>query len=300
MRNLDSQNKKSANISMIYDLSDVVRQGYIPTSTSDIMYVKELQREKAVGMPLCRCSNCDPEGASRIIRLLPITNISRMHELLSTYPTEREDISVLEIPQKLNKRKFSGSIPPVCTYSDPIRLSEPMVDLVVSLLGHFNNLFKSVYPGRAHRRPSTLFTREDAWQIAKNYQTVVEGDLLREIIGGETLPGMFDMIIKVIQEWMKSGIYRRYQSNLENVQLAFDQEILNNEILEEKHCEESRLRRQMREHKSLAIRENKQRRAEDQLAKIKDAEEAKARRQQALKGDDQFRADLIAQFGNRN
>lgn len=59
------------------------------------------------------------------------------------------------------------------------------------------------------------------------------------------------------------------------------------------------MRRRIEEQKSLDIKEQKRRRAKEQLSRLRDVEEAKARRQQALKGDDQFRADLVARFGNR-
>ncbi|EGG09089.1 uncharacterized protein MELLADRAFT_104373 [Melampsora larici-populina 98AG31] len=193
-------------------------------SLSDPGYVLEIQREKDAKMPACRCSNCDPQGAARIIRLLPQTKSADLNALISSFPSEAEpeDESLLNIPRSSRKRKFSSNIPLVCKWNDPIRLDVSIIDLTVSILANYKILFKKTYPTDPPYLPKTLFNLEDAWQISKNYISVSNGDFLREILGGQTIPGLFESITTSINSWLQSDSYKQHQDNLEDIYPDFN------------------------------------------------------------------------------
>ncbi|KAH9808175.1 hypothetical protein DFH28DRAFT_1196950 [Melampsora americana] len=231
-------------------------------SLTDPGYLEEINREKSLNISTCRCSNCDPQAAARLIRLLPHTKANNLEQLISSSPTGPEDISLLHIPKTSTKRKITTSIPLVCKSNDPIRLNVPMIDLVVSIMGHFEALFHKIYPVDAQMMPHTLFNREDAWQIAKNYVSVSNGTFLREILGGQTLPGIFDMIINCIQSWLRSKSYIQHQSELEDLEIAKDQEILDTQLMEKEHHEEMRLKAVAKDIKAKEVANRKLLRAE--------------------------------------
>ncbi|KAH9808788.1 hypothetical protein DFH28DRAFT_1087199 [Melampsora americana] len=175
-------------------------KGYIPMSLTDPGYLEEINREKSQKISTCQCSNCDPQAAARLICLLPHTKANNLEQLILSSPTGPEDISLLHIPKTSTKRKITTSIPLVCKSNNPIRLNVPMIDLVVSIMGHFEALFHKIYPVDAQMMPHTLFNRKDAWQIAKNYVSVRS--------------------------------YIQYQSELEDLEIAKDQEILDTQLKE--------------------------------------------------------------------
>ncbi|EGG12340.1 uncharacterized protein MELLADRAFT_101845 [Melampsora larici-populina 98AG31] len=245
-------------------------------SLSDPGYLLEIQREKDAKMPACRCSNCDPQGAAQIIRLLPQTKSADLNALLSSFPSEPEDESLLNIPRSSRKRKFSSNIPLVCKWNDPIRLDVSIIDLTVSILGNYEILFKKTYPTDPPYLPETLFNREHAWQIAKNYTSASNGHFLREILGGQTIPGLFEMITTSINSWLNSDSYKLHQSELEDIQIEIDQEFLNKELIEQEHKEELRMRAVAKDLKAEGIANQKQLRAEkaSQALKLKEQKQA--------------------------
>ncbi|EGG08105.1 uncharacterized protein MELLADRAFT_62120 [Melampsora larici-populina 98AG31] len=175
------------------------------------------------------------------------------------------------MPVKMTKRKFSGEIPLACKSNDPIRLSIPMIDLAVMLMGKFEALFLQQYPTGFHMMPGKLFDREDAWQVVKNYEAVNNGIFLREILGGEVLPGQFALVRECIHLWLRSPVYDRYQQELEDEQIRLDQEILDTNLIEEEHQAQLRLKQIASDIKKSAIAERKrirlQREIEKQIAK---------------------------------
>ncbi|EGG04310.1 uncharacterized protein MELLADRAFT_89519 [Melampsora larici-populina 98AG31] len=53
--------------------------------------LSEIERERSAGMPVCRCSNCDPKGAALLLRLLPYTNAADLESLMSSNFTKPQD-----------------------------------------------------------------------------------------------------------------------------------------------------------------------------------------------------------------
>ncbi|KAH9808390.1 hypothetical protein DFH28DRAFT_909798, partial [Melampsora americana] len=208
------------------------------------------------------CSNCDPQGAAQLIRLLPQTKSADLEFLMSSFPLQPEDESLLNIPKKSRKRKASSNVPLVCKLDDPIRLNVPLIDLTVSIIGNYERLFKKTYPTDPPYPPKTIFSREDAWQIAKNYTSVLNGMFLQEILGGQTVPGLFESITASVNSWLQSDSYKQHQDKIEDIQISVDQEYLDTQLIEEEHEEQSRLKAVERELKAQGIAEQKRLRAE--------------------------------------
>lgn len=160
-----------------------------------------------------------------------------------------------------------------------------MIDLTVSLIGNFEKLFQKTYPIEGDFAGEDVFDREEAWQIVKNVGLVANGEFLRAILGGESLPGLYEMIIQCITEWYQSPVYLNHCQELEDAQVILDQEILNEALIEEDNLERVRMKQVQREAKSNRIRADKQLRLEKQAERLRMAEEARdqRRREQGFK-----------------
>lgn len=260
----------------------VNRRGYIPTRLDDAGYLEEIDRERRLGMRPCHCSNCNPQDAARVIRLLPHTKSSNLNELLQSSSIENEDISIFNIDKQVKKRKFTSTIPIACPKDDPIRINIPLIDLAVSLVEGFNRLFAQTYPEHAHILPGSLFNREDAWQLVKNYSAISEGVFLREILGGQTVPGLFTMIINCIHVWFRSPSFEKHKQALEDLQMENDQEILNDQLLEDEHEEMLHLKLVEQASKAAGIAERKRLRLEKSARIQEEKEEKQLIRQRKL------------------
>ncbi|EGG09853.1 uncharacterized protein MELLADRAFT_103982 [Melampsora larici-populina 98AG31] len=257
-------------------------KGYIPVSLSDPGYLEELEREAALKMRQCRCSQCDPQGCARIIRLLPFTKAQEFDSLLKSSPTQPEDVSRFGFPKKITKRKFSGDIPVICKHNDSIRLSVPMIDLAVILVGKFEALFQQYYPSGSHMMSEWLFDREDAWQIVKNHEAVHNGIFLREILGGETVPGQFALVNECINLWLQSPVYHQHQQDLADEQIRLDQEFLDSNLIEEEHREQMRLKKIASDIKKAGIADRKRLRKQKEIEKQIERDMKLKKRQQEL------------------
>ncbi|EGG03891.1 uncharacterized protein MELLADRAFT_108779 [Melampsora larici-populina 98AG31] len=158
-------------------------------------------------------------------------------------------------------------------------MSPPMVELAVSLIGNAEKLFAATYPTDCDMDPSDVFDREEAWQIVKNASAVSNGQFLRSILGGESLPGLYEMIISCIADWYKSQVYLDHCQELKDQQVMIDQEILNKELIEEEIREQLRLKQAEKDAKASQIQAAKTLRLEKQAEKLRIAGEAKDRRQ---------------------
>ncbi|KAH9807668.1 hypothetical protein DFH28DRAFT_913805 [Melampsora americana] len=267
-------------IRVVYAVDNL--KGYIPMSKSDPGYLQEIEREKSLGMPACRCSTCEPEAAAQIIRLLPHTKSADLAALLASSLTSREDVTAFQPVKTAVKRKASAGIPLVCKLNDPIRLNKAMIELSVLLVEGFEELFRQTYPSGCHMRSTTLFKLEDAWQIVNNYVAVSNGVFLREILGGERLPGHYNSINECIQRWFRSDSFKQDQEELEDIQIKNDQEILDLELLEEEHHEQLRLKAAEKALKDAAIAERKRIREENAAEAERVKEEKREHRQKEM------------------
>lgn len=229
----------------------MIRRGYIPVSLTDSGYLEERKREVGMNMPLCRCSSCDPQGAARIISLLPKTSIAELDELLSSYASEGEDTSVFDLPRTSRKRGLITNVPQVCKKDDPIRIDPLKIELAVSLEVHSERLFRQTYPEGCDMDPCDLFTREEVWSIVKNEAAVFEGQMLPSILGGEVLPELFKMIQKCISNWYQSKLYLEYQDGLIDKEVELEQRILNQGLLAAERLEKTRLKREQKRLKDI-------------------------------------------------
>lgn len=145
-----------------------VGKGYIPIKQSNSAYCDEMEKERQMITPACRFLFCDPMRKDWIIRLLTQTSLSGFSELLSSCSIECEDTSLFNLPKILRKQYFSGYIPHICKPDDTIWLSEPMINLAVSLVGHSENLFQEIYPFDCNMDCSTISDQENHGPMSRN------------------------------------------------------------------------------------------------------------------------------------
>lgn len=100
-------------MSMIILMELHYRKGYVPMNKVDVGYIEECERERRLGMRACRCSNCDPQFASRVLRLLPYTKSIKLDEILNSSPTDDEEISILNMSKK---KKTKERYRPTCLW----------------------------------------------------------------------------------------------------------------------------------------------------------------------------------------
>ncbi|EGG09927.1 uncharacterized protein MELLADRAFT_103868 [Melampsora larici-populina 98AG31] len=67
-----------------YNMDMDILYRYIPMSLTDPGYLAEMERQRTAGMAVCRCSNCDPQGAARVLRLLPQTKAADLDALIKS------------------------------------------------------------------------------------------------------------------------------------------------------------------------------------------------------------------------
>ncbi|KAH9818851.1 hypothetical protein DFH28DRAFT_925618 [Melampsora americana] len=85
---------------------------------------------------------------------------------------------------------------------------------------------------------------------------------LREILGGQTVPGIFESITASVNSYLQSDSYKQHQDKTENIQISVDQEYLDRQLIEEEHKEQSQSNAVEREIKAQGIAEQKCLRAE--------------------------------------
>lgn len=257
----------------------ICRIGYVPISLKDPAYLEAVERERELGMERCRCSSCDPEGCALVLRLLPSTKAVDLDALLKRTPDSKEDVTVFALPKKAVKRKFTAAIPLVCQPEDPIRLEPAMANLRDRLNGQLTSLFNKTYPNGCHLQMNHLFTEDDAWEVVKNYEALENGVFMREILGGETLPGLFACIKECISSWKRTDLYKERQERLDDIVIEREQEILDAEILLAEHAELVRQKREARAEKDAGVAARRVAR----LAKNAAAELVKSAKREARK-----------------
>ncbi|PLW28070.1 hypothetical protein PCASD_22605 [Puccinia coronata f. sp. avenae] len=57
--------------------------GYVPLWADDQNYIAELERERQAGFPICRCSNCAPAEAEKLLGLLPLASTDNFEDICS-------------------------------------------------------------------------------------------------------------------------------------------------------------------------------------------------------------------------
>lgn len=184
----------------------------------DPAYISEKEREEALGLPICRCSNCDPIGALELIRKLKSTGRKDIQDMINepTIGTTLPNSSFLvQLPIQTAKRKDRTNRPLICLETDPIRDSGPLIELAGSLIEGFDTLFHEQHHHSSMLIPFDLFTYEHAWQIVKNFAEILECRHLRGIMGSEPLKGTFDMIIGCIKAWNDSDHYTLHLEEVE-------------------------------------------------------------------------------------
>lgn len=201
------------------------RHGYIPLSLEDQAVIDEKIRQDALGMPVCKCSNCDSMGAKELMnnqKKMTIENFERTVSGLNGSLSEEDIILNLETS---SHGRFQGPIRtesldndlipdpqlPImfdCPTLDDIRKDEAMKELFNLFCQRFETIFQHRFGAASDQMACQLLPPEKIWLLTKNFSQLLNGLHIRMIIGSEPILGTYDMIYRTINDWKTSQIYR--------------------------------------------------------------------------------------------
>lgn len=197
--------------------------GYIPVSFDDVEYIKEKQRQMALGFAPCLCSNCEPDLAEQFLQAQHQATKDNMSDLITNSDSLvfNHDTCCPPIEARPNLKIIM-----TCPTKDPIRDMHIMKDLVSRLVEAFEVLYQQANTdGEFEIPPEMVFNIEDhAWPIAKNADIISQGVSLRGILGSQSIKGMFDCLLECIKDWEQSDLYALHQSEIieaSRLRLAF-------------------------------------------------------------------------------
>ncbi|KAA1067813.1 ATP-dependent DNA helicase sgs1 [Puccinia graminis f. sp. tritici] len=164
--------------------------GYIPLWEDDPAYVAEVAREKKVGMPTCRCSNCSPTKSASVIEALSVANNENFDEILNDNFLLSNIYNIKhKYPQRtatIKKRKF--------TEDDAPEIDQFATELMTDFNNHYNT---NVRPGGS-TQGSDIFDKDDCQAILAQLDTLTDSVQLKQIIGGDCFVGqsswLFDWV----------------------------------------------------------------------------------------------------------
>ncbi|KNF03377.1 hypothetical protein PSTG_03318 [Puccinia striiformis f. sp. tritici PST-78] len=152
--------------------------GYVPLWADDPLYLSEQAREVKMGMPICKCSNCAPEAAEKVIQALAVANKSNFDNILNDTFTTPEIYNLSsKYPAKSSshkKRKF--------TKDDKDELSDFAMMLITDLYHHYN-------------------TEDECDAILASLDNINEIKDVRGVIGGESFTGQTEWVFKWICDY---------------------------------------------------------------------------------------------------
>lgn len=197
--------------------------GYIPVSFDDVEYIKEKQRQMALGFAPCLCSNCEPDLAEQFLQAQHQATKDNMSDLITNLDSLvfNHDTCCPPIEARPNLKIIM-----TCPTKDPIRDMHIMKDLVSCLVEAFEVLYQQANTdGEFEIPPEMVFNIEDhAWPIAKNADIISQGVSLRGILGSQSIKVMFDCLLECIKDWEQSDLYALHQSEIieaSRLRLAF-------------------------------------------------------------------------------
>lgn len=115
-------------------------------------------------MSICLCSNCEPEGALQLINAFPKTSRFDLDDLIKTPILDQTGQIKSTLPYLWYPPKVVVSTlkPGLCKTDDQIRMDQDYVELAVSLVGHFERLYRQSPLKNSGLLPEIFFTREQA------------------------------------------------------------------------------------------------------------------------------------------
>ncbi|EGG11820.1 uncharacterized protein MELLADRAFT_88872 [Melampsora larici-populina 98AG31] len=271
------------------------RFGYIPLSVDDSRYKEEIARQQAAWMPNCTCSNCEPEGAVQLINAFRKTSKSDLSHLISTPVLDLSNPLESTLPYLWYPPKLVVSTikPLICKKDDPIRLKEDFVELAVSLVGHFEILYRKSPLKNCGVAPDVLFNREHAWLIVKNYKLILDGLCLRKLLGSQAVPGIFQMINTCIQLWLHSDAYAHLELEMDMAQVEEDQNYLDDMLIEAEYEAEKQVQLLRKADEARAVEARKAARLEKAAEKYEKEELARESRRKKMEGKQTVVRDVM-------
>ncbi|POV97186.1 hypothetical protein PSTT_15216 [Puccinia striiformis] len=139
----------------------------------DPLYLSEQAREVKMGMPICKCSNCAPEAAEKVIQALAVANKSNFDNILNDTFTTPEIYNLSsKYPAKSSSHKkgsFAGGI----------------------------------------LQPSDLFDKDECDAILASLDNINEIKDVRGVIGGESFTGQTEWVFNPDIE--HQGVFIRFK-----------------------------------------------------------------------------------------
>ncbi|EFP85006.2 uncharacterized protein PGTG_11175 [Puccinia graminis f. sp. tritici CRL 75-36-700-3] len=153
--------------------------GYIPLSEVDPNFLAERLREEKEGFAKCRCSNCAPEEAARLLEVFQLMSVQTFDAILEDPFTHELDPSIVTMKHIRKKPLLKGS----CPY--PQHLSD---DLVRHLVHGFEGFYLVVLGAIPEFSASVFFGTSQAQAIADSIDEIraegkVDLRLLELVIG---------------------------------------------------------------------------------------------------------------------
>jgi hypothetical protein len=187
-------------------LTLVPRVGYIPLSEVDPNFLAERLREEKEGFAKCRCSNCAPEEAARLLEVFQLMSVQTFDAILEDPFAHELDPSIVTMKRNRKKPLLKGS----CPY--PQHLSD---DLVQHLVHGFEGFYLGVLGAIPEFSASVFFGTSQAQAIADSIDEIrAEGQvdlrLLELVIGGQCVEGQLLFLDQSITEWFGGECYNHH------------------------------------------------------------------------------------------
>ncbi|EGG09533.1 uncharacterized protein MELLADRAFT_61188 [Melampsora larici-populina 98AG31] len=177
------------------------RNGYIPLDPdSDIVHEEE-DRQREAHMPICDCSNCQPEEAEALwLAQASLTNDNFDSALKMGEDELFELINSLPDPPA-PPVKDMRNIPMLCGTDDPI-VECPTLSRLVSLWDQaFTEFWHSQFTHPCHLGPDNHFGRDLGWDLAKNVDLFLQPEDLGVVLASESIPGQFTCLFNAFLQW---------------------------------------------------------------------------------------------------
>jgi hypothetical protein len=175
-----------SDISLKYP-SVITRLGYVPLWADNPEYLKELAREKQLGIPACQCSNCAPLATMKLMEDLVFANESNFDQILNGHFTHPHPYNIkMKYPQKavpMKKRKF--------TEEDTLEISGFSAHLLTDLQHHY---ISEVSPNGT-LLSEDLFLADDCVAILASLDHITKVKDLRMVIGGDCFEGQSEWLM---------------------------------------------------------------------------------------------------------
>ncbi|KAA1107539.1 ATP-dependent DNA helicase sgs1 [Puccinia graminis f. sp. tritici] len=218
------------------------KYGYIPVSKDDPNYITEVRREKSLGFPQCRCSNCMVEEGDTLIKNLHHLNKSNFDDALM-------DRTQFPMTEPLPNKRITRSAPNDLVVDNP----ELAANFQCHLIEVFRNFYEEKMGTSGRFSASELFNEHHATSVIKNLPNIDKNDDLNTIIGGETIDGQVELLMNTISNFRNDPMYHKHMEQCRALKL-----------------EREELKRQKRREYGIQYRANKQARLAAERQEEKD------------------------------